>query len=109
MNYPQEMYDEVRIKARYYNMLNETIDCILSTFATVPKVTPEEAVQIRSEYYRRVGPEGIKTAQEIMQQVVNSLLAKQRPVILEDHVCGELIIYSPHHRILLERVETFFV
>lgn len=82
MNYPQEMYDEVRAATGHYGMLNETIDRILSVFATVPKVTLEEAVQIRSEYYRRVGPEGIKTAQEIMQQVVNSVLAKQGPVIV---------------------------
>jgi hypothetical protein len=82
MNYPQEMYDEVRIATGYYNMSNETIERILLIFATVPQVTLEEAVQIRSEYYRRVGPEGIKTAQEIMQQVVNSVLAKQGPVIV---------------------------
>jgi hypothetical protein len=82
MNYPQEKYNEVRIATGYYNMSNETIDRILLSFATVPQVTLEEAVQIRSEYYRRVRPEGIKTVQEIMQQVVNSVLAKQGPVIV---------------------------
>ena len=87
MNYPQEKYDEVRAATGYYNMSNETIDRSLSVFATVPQVTLEEAVQIRSEYlrsgyYQRVKPEGIKTEQEIMQQVVNSVLAKQGPVIV---------------------------
>jgi hypothetical protein len=78
MNYTKKKYDEAR--RRFID--GQPWDKIVEVFATVPQVTLEEAVQIRSEYYRRVRPEGIKTVQEIMQQVVNSVLAKQGPVIV---------------------------
>ena len=73
MNYTREQCDEAR--RRFVD--GQPWEKIVEVFATVPQVTLEEAVQIRSEYYRRVGPEGIKTAQEIMQQVVNAVLAKR--------------------------------
>ena len=76
MNYPQEKYDEARIKAGYYNMLNETIDCILSTFATVLQVTEQDAEAILWLYRNRHN-----TAEKDMQAAVNSVLAKQGPVI----------------------------
>ena len=73
MNYTREQCDEARRRI----VDGQPWEKIVEVFATVPQVTLEEAVQIRSEYYRRVGPEGIKTAQEIMQQVVNAVLAKR--------------------------------
>ena len=76
MNYPQEKYDEVRAATRHYAMSNETIDRILSIFATVPQVTEQDAEAIL-RLYRNLH----STAEKDMQAAVNSVLAKQGPVI----------------------------
>jgi hypothetical protein len=76
MNYPQEKYNEVRIATGYYNMLNETIDRILDIFTTVPQVTLEEASHILSDYQERYS-----TGEKDLRDAVNSVLAKQGPVI----------------------------
>jgi hypothetical protein len=69
MKYSQEKYNEARSRSGYYNMLNETIDLILSIFATVPQLTKEQWREASLNEFPH------------MYDAVNAILAKKGPMI----------------------------